>query len=365
MKAPRAPCKYAWAGGTPGLVYIRLVARIWILTACCAWLWAMPRATAQGDYDALVNAAIAAQASGQFERAHTLFAEAHALAPNARTLRGMGVASYQAGDAVQAAIELEAALSHPERPLDAELRSSVEGLLRRAQAQVATVELLVAPTQAHLQVDGRGEAAPVRSPLILAPGEHWLRFSAAGYQVRVVPLTVAAGTRHALNISLWPEPAPVGPVDAARAELPMQPRKPPRPGPARTPMSWQGRSAFAALGVSAGAGLSAGALFWAGGARVQRIAEECGDTPADACTRGQATGELERARIETLERSVNALLGVAGASLLGAASLFVWSSRSHHAVDARGSAREPNVDAREPNLQVTLGPSSLRLQGSF
>jgi hypothetical protein len=337
------------------------VARIWILTACCAWLTAVPCASAQGDYDALVNQAIAAQASGQFERAHALFAEAHGLAPNARTLRGMGVASYQAGDAVQAAIELEAALSHPERPLDAELRSSVEALLRRARAQVGTVELLLVPAQAHLQVDGRGAAAPVRSPLLLAPGEHWLRFSAPGYLVRVVPLTVAAGTRHVLNISLSPEPPRLHPPDAPRAESPKSSRKPSKAGPARAEMSWQARAAFAALGVSAGGGISAGALFWAARARVQSIAEACGDTPADACTRGQATRALERARIETLERSVNTLLGVAGAGLLGAASLFVWSSRPHRAVDARGK----NVDAREPNLAVTLGPGSLRVQGSF
>ena len=48
---------------------------------------------------------------GNFDRAGALFAKAHALYPNARTLRGMGLSAFEASQYAIALVHLRAALA--------------------------------------------------------------------------------------------------------------------------------------------------------------------------------------------------------------------------------------------------------------
>ena len=67
----------------------------------------------------------------------------------------MGVTSYKAGRFADALYELEAALVHPEKPLDAALSDKVRELIARARALVAIVQLEVQPASAEVTLDGR------------------------------------------------------------------------------------------------------------------------------------------------------------------------------------------------------------------
>src|SRR5688572_4431416 len=62
--------------------------------------------SADAAYERLVRDAISAHEAGQHAQARRLLVEAHALRPNARTLRGMGVAAFHTGQYVEAIAEL-------------------------------------------------------------------------------------------------------------------------------------------------------------------------------------------------------------------------------------------------------------------
>src|SRR5689334_12069641 len=68
-------------------------------------------------YEALIEAALTEFGAGHWEEARALFRQAHASFPNARTLRGMGMASFELRDYPEALGELGAALTDDRRPL--------------------------------------------------------------------------------------------------------------------------------------------------------------------------------------------------------------------------------------------------------
>ena len=73
-------------------------------------------------YRDTVERAVLEFAAGHFEESRALFARAHALFPNARTLRGLGMAEFELRNYVIAIEHLEAALANQARPLDEDLR---------------------------------------------------------------------------------------------------------------------------------------------------------------------------------------------------------------------------------------------------
>jgi tetratricopeptide (TPR) repeat protein len=73
--------------------------------------------------------------AGNWEEALALFRQAHALRPSARTLRGMGVASFEARHYADAIRYLTAAATETARPLTPEQLLAVEQLIPRARLQ--------------------------------------------------------------------------------------------------------------------------------------------------------------------------------------------------------------------------------------
>jgi hypothetical protein len=83
-----------------------------------------PSATSErvdpAGYAALIDEALAEHQALNFEEARTLFAKAHAIFPNARTLRGMGMMEFELRDYAAGAEQLEQALASQVRPLAGE-----------------------------------------------------------------------------------------------------------------------------------------------------------------------------------------------------------------------------------------------------
>src|SRR6188508_389327 len=79
---------------------------------------ASAQAADDAAYRASVDEAVAEFSAGHWEEARTLFKRAHERQPNARTLRGMGMAAFEMRMYVTAIRELEAALRDARKPLD-------------------------------------------------------------------------------------------------------------------------------------------------------------------------------------------------------------------------------------------------------
>jgi hypothetical protein len=298
----------------------------------------LPGAAAQDDYEALIPRAVAAQAAGQYELAHGLFAKAHALAPSARTLRGMGVASFQAGHFVNALNELEAALTHPVKPLDAELLARVDALLARTRAELCLVDLRVTPADAQVILDGWSTTT---RRLVLTPGRHSLEVRAPGFTAERRVLEARAGTSEVLELTLAVfVPAALPPVTVVAS-----PGAPPRRDAGHPKLQL---AAWITLGGAAALGLTAGALYWTGQRRIDAIADSCRSRPDGTCSAEEKSAQLDHANISALEAGTTSLLVASAALALTSAGLFAWQRLEHKA-----------------RVQVAITPRALFVSRSF
>jgi hypothetical protein len=129
---------------------------------------------------------------GHWNEAVVLFQSAHSVSPNARTLRGMGVAAFEGRRYAEAIQWLSEALSHPVRPLTPQLRSEVESVMRRAEKFVGSFVMEFEPAEATVTVNGR-EAIVVDGRLRLDPGTQRLMIRAEGYRQVSKKISVRGG----------------------------------------------------------------------------------------------------------------------------------------------------------------------------
>src|SRR5688572_29305605 len=76
-------------------------------------------------YRAVIDEAIAESGASRWEEARALFRRAHGMYPNARTLRGIGMSSFELRDYVGAYRALGEALASTVQPLTAEQQGQV------------------------------------------------------------------------------------------------------------------------------------------------------------------------------------------------------------------------------------------------
>lgn len=183
---------------------------------------ALPRtADAQaGSYDALIDEALSEFDAGRFAEARALFRRAHTEAPSARTLRGVGIASYEMGDYAEAHRALSAARVDPRRPLSDEQRASAEALIARSARFLGFYRVVIAVESAELIVDGRTAALEPDGRLMLALGTHTIVARAAEHRDALVTIEVRGGEE--AEVALHPEPEPGEPA-APRVSTEVEP----------------------------------------------------------------------------------------------------------------------------------------------
>ena len=203
-------------------------------------------------YEGYISEALQAYESGRFAEARTLFRRAHELEPTARTLRTMGMCSFNLGDYLDALQNLDAALNEARRPLSAEQREHAADLISRSQVHVGRFKVRLSPLDAELWVDGKPPPRLVSGELLLEPGRHELLAQASGYQAARSTLQVDGGDRTTLEIRLERAPeAPVAAVAPSTSETSRaQPISPTSTGKSDT----QAVLGYVALGIG-GAGL--------------------------------------------------------------------------------------------------------------
>jgi tetratricopeptide (TPR) repeat protein len=163
-------------------------------------------------YRQAIRDALSEYESERYLEALTLFARAHELYPNARTLRGLGVVNLELRRYSDSVRYLQSALASDEKPLDPELRSETEQLLMRARTFVAQLRVVVAPPTASVAVDGSEPQGLPKEPLLLSVGPHQLEFQAPGYEPSLRAYTVVGGERLSWQIRLRSGSAPSGGV---------------------------------------------------------------------------------------------------------------------------------------------------------
>lgn len=211
----------------------------------------------QNDYKALTDAAVEEHSLGHYEEARALFAKAHAINPNARTLWGMGTAAFEARQYVDAMQLFDAALRDERKPLTDAQRKQAEALRKRAEDYVVRVEVSLEPRSARLSVDGRDAERTSSGALLLDAGMHQLVASAEGYEEWVRAIRWEAGTA-SLEIKLQPRSAAGGEQASAGASPPTDSAGGARSEPARA-TSALGVLKWVALGTTLAAGGIAGA----------------------------------------------------------------------------------------------------------
>lgn len=145
------------------------------------------------DYRASIDLAVGEYELGNFAEARAQFQRAHALYPNARSLRGLGMTEFELRNYPDSIRYLQRALAAEEKPLQGPLRTHTEKLLEDARGYVASVTLNVEPSTATLSVDGIFVELDRAEPLLLPVGDHLIELTAPGRATHRRALKVSGG----------------------------------------------------------------------------------------------------------------------------------------------------------------------------
>jgi hypothetical protein len=216
----------------------------------------------------LIGDAVAEYDAGHFQEARALFRQAHDKSPTARTLRGIGMCSFEMRDYVEAARALGASLREQRRPLTAEQKRHAEALLNRANTFIGRFTVKLKPESASLFVDSHPAELEPDGVLLLPFGRHTLslRCASCAPAEKDQDVEVAGGEHKTVELELAPAPS-TPPSDTAGA-----------------------------AGVGAGAGPSGGTIATPGGER-------------------DATVERSHAHVWLAGGAVVAALGAGGSAL--------------------------------------------------
>jgi tetratricopeptide (TPR) repeat protein len=203
------------------------------------------------EYQALIRQALEEYAAHNYAEARAAFLRAHELYPNARALRGVGMAEFELRNYPDSIERLEQALASRVRPLSGELRAQTEAALARAMGYVGRYELVLRPqpADARIAVDGVPIELRAGHPLILAVGEHVLRVQAVGYADEARAISVKGGEAQRLTLEL----RAAAPAAALAASAP-----PDRASLWSSPWLWTGVGALIAGGVITAVVIGAG-----------------------------------------------------------------------------------------------------------
>jgi tetratricopeptide (TPR) repeat protein len=163
-----------------------------------------PAATPPPGYREAIEQALSEYEAHNYAEARAAFLRAHALYPNARTLRGLGMMEFELRNYVESVSLLEQALASQAKPLDPTLRAQTEAMLARAKGYVSSYALQLNPVPAGVRVliDGVPIAYTPGQALTLTVGEHSLQIQADGYRDERRSLSVKSGEQQALAIEL-------------------------------------------------------------------------------------------------------------------------------------------------------------------
>ncbi len=318
---------------------IGLISMLWIAAVATASTVHAQDDGPPPEYRATIDAALDEFDAQRWAEARALFERAHAMFPNARTLRGIGMAAYELRDYVAARSALERSLSETRRALTDEQRGQVGALLERARVFVGDFTFGPAPAGSVVDVDGvptEAQGALEGTPSVaLAVGAHEVVLRAPDGRVARAQVTVHGGEHGALALALPDEPAPALGDPARTADAS------PGPGPeadAAAPSTPDVIGSWVLIGLGGAAVVTGTVLLVLGADDASFVARAPAGTEwADLAARYDRAAPLQIAGGITL-----------GVGVAAAAAGLVWRM-------VGGSER----------AQLSLGPGGLSLRGTF
>jgi hypothetical protein len=327
------------------LIRVRWIG-VWFLTSALHF-GALPALAQSGsdEYREYVDTALREYRLGNFNEAKALFASAHALSPSARTLRGLGMCAYELRSYVEAIHWFEQSLNSSERPVTAEMRTEIEGLLRKARAFITRIRVSVEPTWAKIRVDARPAERDANGFIRIDPGNHELAIEAPHHETVMRTVRTMGGEELTLNIVLSPQREAAASV--RQSETTPGTTLADAPVPTASIGAANAETSRASVGpwiviAASGAVTVTGAVFLAIALSSKASVEHPDGTRP----------RYDRAADDrVLPFSIIAITGLAlgGAGLLGGV---IWKSTE-------------SADDSEAPLAVDITPAGLRVQGTF
>jgi hypothetical protein len=315
------------------------------LTSLCIVLLACSGAAAQGkrdasDYQRLVEQGLHEYGLGNFSEAKSFFAQAHALSPNARTLRGLGMSSYELRNYVEAINYFEQALDAAERPLTVQMRGEVTQLLKQARGFVSRLQITLEPSHAELRVDTRAAVKDEDGYVLIDPGSHELVAEARDHEPASRTLRTDGGEKLTLTMTLRS-------TVEQHADAPKETSAPvatsdDQPAPER-------RKGSSSVGPWILIGSSA-ALTVAGGVMIALMVKDKNAVESPSADTTWAEVRSAHDRVFPLSVAGLASLGLGVAGLIGGIAWKVGSS---------------SESPRESRVQLQLLPGAVNLRGQF
>jgi hypothetical protein len=163
--------------------------------------------TDEAAYRNIVKDGVAEYDARHFEEARSLFRRAHAMNPNARTFRSIGMTSFELRDYVSAVHNLSASLQDQRKPLAAGQRKDAQDLLDRSRMFVDVYALRVSPAGARVMIDARTPEFEPDGTMLLGFGTHTVEATAQGMAPRSLFINVRGGERKEISLTLERETA--------------------------------------------------------------------------------------------------------------------------------------------------------------
>ncbi len=303
------------------------------------------------DYQRLVDQAVGEFGAAHWAEARALFDQAHRVYPNARTLRGLGMAAFELRDYAASVRYLSAALVEDTIPLTEEQRAQVTELLGRAQGFVGQFTIPAAPADARLVVDGAATSLPgwpeQPAPLLLSIDSHTIVIRTASGRSTEVRVQVRGREDTTLEIDMTPlapppepEPAPPEPTPPPVEPEPSPPiiADPPEP---ETPIA-----PYIVCGVGGAVAVTGLILFLVGRGDVDTV---------ESASLGTDWAELSSAynRAPVLTGMGATFMGI-GAATVGASVVWILSSSDDD--------EEPEARVR---ARASRSGASIAIEGTF
>jgi hypothetical protein len=304
------------------------------LFGVCAHVAAQPAPADTPESDAkyakLVADAVSAFDSGKYRESRALLADAHQMRPNARTLRGMGLAAFEDGRYSLAVLDLEGSLAETRQPMSGTQRKEVEQLRSQADALTARYNVHGLPPDGVLRVDGEEPVWDTKRLLLIDQGTHTVTLTVNAGEIRSWSVRAQGGTTSDFDLGPPPSAAVLASEDseAPAPSLIEPPASPAAPASEPTPTGISNTWAYAAF---AGGAVTGTLAIWQWGTRESEVAAWNRD---DDCLRSGRTRRANCGEHESAYQRAEAWAWVTGgltvALSAGAVTLLLLNRREEH-----------------------------------
>lgn len=215
------------------------------------------------QYRELIEKALQEYSLGHWPEARVFFSDAHAIWPNARTLRGLGMACYEARHYVEAIELLEQALVNKVQPLTPKLAIEAQSILAQAKRFVSPAFISTSPEGAEISLDDQALKLRSNGAVLLDPGEHILQVSSPGHKTERRTLHAEAGRELRVQVDLLSSEDLQPTAASVQLALPEPAPTPPPAAPVRDTLTNQNVTVAGALSALGLAGFTTGWVFYA------------------------------------------------------------------------------------------------------